>query len=62
MRRLVYHHKKDSGATYVYEVVEEHWDKQHQQMRSKQVCIGKLDPDTGGVSTYLCKLRSDIYM
>jgi hypothetical protein len=28
MGRLVYHHKKDSGRTYVYEVVEEHWDKE----------------------------------
>ena len=44
--RLVYHRKKDSGTTYVYEVVEEHWDKQLKQMRSKQACIGKLDPDT----------------
>ena len=46
MGRLVYHRKKDTGTTYVYEVVEEHWDKQLKQMRSKQVCIGKLDPDT----------------
>ena len=47
MGRLVYHHKKDSGRTYVYEVVEEHWDKEKKQMRSHQVCIGKLDPETG---------------
>ena len=46
MGRLIYHRKKDSGTTYVYEVVEEHWDKQLKQMRSKQVCVGKLDPDT----------------
>lgn len=49
MGRLVYHRKKDSGVTYVYEVVEEHWDKAKKQMRSKQVCIGKLDPDTGEI-------------
>lgn len=47
MGRLVYHRKKDSGTTYVYEVVDEYWDKQHKQMRSKQVCIGKLDPVSG---------------
>jgi transposase len=47
MGRLVYHRKKDSGTTYVYEVMEEHWDKERKQMRSKQVCIGKLDPVTG---------------
>jgi len=47
MGSLIYHRKKDSGTTYVYEVVEEHWDKQLKQMRSKQACIGKLDPDTG---------------
>jgi len=47
MGRLIYHRKKDSGTTYVYEVVEEHWDKQLKQMRSKQACIGKLDSGTG---------------
>jgi len=47
MSRLVYHRKKETGYTYVYEVVEEHWDKEKMQMRSKQKCIGKLDPVTG---------------
>jgi transposase len=47
MSRLVYHRKKETGHTYVYEVVEEHWDKEKMQMRSKQRCIGKLDPVTG---------------
>ncbi len=46
MGRLVYHRKKDTGTTYVYEVVEEHWDKERKQMRSRQVCIGKLDRET----------------
>lgn len=49
MGRLVYHRKKDSGTTYVYEVVDEHWDKERKQMRSRQVCIGKLDPDTNEI-------------
>lgn len=47
MERLVYHRKKETGYTYVYEVVEEHWDKEKKQMRSKQRCIGKLDPVSG---------------
>ena len=47
MGRLVYHRKKDSGTTYVYEVVDEYWDKAKKQMRSKQVCLGKLDSNTG---------------
>jgi len=47
MSRLVYHRKKETGYTYVYEVIEEHWDKDKKQMRSKQRCIGKLDPVTG---------------
>ncbi len=49
MGRLVYHRKKDSGTTYVYEVVDEHWDKDRKQMRSRQVCIGKLDPETNEI-------------
>jgi hypothetical protein len=47
MSRLVYHRKKETGFTYVYEVLEEYWDKEKKQMRSKQRCIGKLDPATG---------------
>jgi len=47
MGRLIYHRKKDSGTTYVYEVVEEHWDKQLKQMCSKQAYIGNHDPDIG---------------
>lgn len=47
MSRLVYHRKKETGYTYVYEVLQEHWDKEKRQMRSKQRCIGKLDPVTG---------------
>ena len=49
MKRLVYHRKKETGYTYVYEVVEEHWDKEKKQMRSKQRCIGKLDPVSGEI-------------
>ncbi len=41
------YHKKPNGTTYVYEVVENYWDKDKKQARNKQVCIGKLDPDSG---------------
>jgi hypothetical protein len=37
---------KKTGVTYVYEAVAV-WDKQKKQPRSKRICIGKLDPQTG---------------
>ena len=40
------HLNKKTGVTYIYESVS-YWDKEKQQARSKQVCIGKLDPVTG---------------
>jgi len=36
---------KKTGITYVYEAVS-FWDKEKNQARNKQVCIGKLDPHT----------------
>ena len=42
----VNHLNKKTGVTYVYESVSV-WDKEKQQSRSKQVCIGKIDPATG---------------
>jgi transposase len=42
----VHHQNKKTGVSYVYESVS-YWDKEKQQARSKQVCIGKLDPVTG---------------
>jgi transposase len=42
----VNHLNKKTGVTYVYESVSL-WDKEKHQARSKQVCIGKIDPDTG---------------
>jgi hypothetical protein len=44
----VNHLNTKTGVTYVYESVS-HWDKEKQQSRSKQVCIGKIDPVTGEV-------------
>jgi len=37
---------KQTGVTYVYEAVSV-WDKEKKQSRNKQVCIGKVDPNTG---------------
>jgi hypothetical protein len=42
----VNHLNKKTGITYVYESVSL-WDREKQQSRSKQVCIGKIDPVTG---------------
>lgn len=42
----VYHKKRKTGVTYVYEATST-WDKEKKQPRNKQVCIGKLDPDSG---------------
>lgn len=46
MAYKVYQTNKSSGVTYVYEAVS-YWDKEKKQSRNKQVCIGKIDPNTG---------------
>jgi len=43
---LVYVKNKQNGITYVYES-ENYWDREKQQSRSRRVCIGKLDSNTG---------------
>jgi transposase len=43
----VNHVNKRTGITYVYESVS-YWDKEKKQARNKQVCVGKLDPVSGG--------------
>jgi len=45
---LVYVRNKKNGITYVYES-QGYWDKEKQQSRSKRVCIGKVNPDTGEI-------------
>lgn len=42
-----YNHK--TGITYVYEVLENKWDKEKQRSVSKRRLIGKLDPVTGEI-------------
>ncbi|KUK39575.1 MAG: Transposase IS4 family protein [Synergistales bacterium 54_24] len=43
MTYRVHHVNKRTGVTYVYEATS-YWDKEKNQPRNKQVCIGKLDP------------------
>jgi cysteinyl-tRNA synthetase len=40
-------YNKQNGVTYVYEVIENYWDKEKKQSRSKRKLIGKIDPATG---------------
>lgn len=42
-------YNKQNGVTYVYEVVENYWDKEKKQSRSKRKLIGKIDPVTGEI-------------
>ena len=42
-------YNKQNGVTYVYEVIENHWDKEKKQPRSKRKLIGKIDPETGEI-------------
>jgi len=46
MAYRIHHLNKKTGVTYVYESVSR-WDKEKKQARSTQVCIGKLDKETG---------------
>ncbi len=46
MAYRIHHLNKKTGVTYVYESVSR-WDKEKQQARSTQVCIGKLDKVSG---------------
>jgi hypothetical protein len=42
-------HTKKNGAKYVYAIVEAGWDKEKKQPRNKQVCLGRLDEQTGEI-------------
>jgi len=46
MASQTYHHNKKTGVTYVY-TVQSYWDKEKKAPRNKQVCIGKLNKETG---------------
>lgn len=42
-------YNKQNNTTYVYEVIENYWDKEKKQPRSKRKLIGKIDPETGEI-------------
>jgi len=48
MASQTYHHNKKTNVTYVYSV-QSYWDKEKKSPRNKQVCLGKLDKETGEI-------------
>ena len=48
MTSIVHLKNKKTGAVYVYES-EGYWDKEKRQARNRRICIGKIDPETGGI-------------
>ena len=48
MASITHHRNKKTGVVYVYSV-ESYWDKEKKAPRNKQVCLGKLDPETGEI-------------
>ena len=46
MSSQTHHHNKKTGVTYVYSV-KSYWDKEKKRPANKQVCLGKLDKETG---------------
>ena len=49
MRKLSYHRNKKTGVTYVYSIEKCYWDKEKKGPRNKQICLGKLNPETGEI-------------
>lgn len=45
MASITYHKNKKTGAVYAYSV-ESYWDKEKKAPRNKQVCLGRVDPQT----------------
>jgi transposase len=41
-------HRKKNGAAYVY-AVESYWDKDKKAPRNRQVCLGRLDEESGNI-------------
>lgn len=42
-------YNKQNGVTYVYEVLENRWDKEKKRPQSKRKLIGKIDPETNEI-------------
>ena len=51
-------HKKSNGAAYLY-AVKSYWDKEKKQARNKQVCLGRLNEETGEVMPSSRKKRTE---
>ncbi len=49
MAKLYHRVNKKTGVTYVYSIIESHWDKEKKSPRNKQVCLGKLNAATGEI-------------
>jgi transposase len=41
-------HRKPNGAAYLY-AVESYWDKEKRQARNRQVCLGRINEETGEI-------------
>ena len=48
MSYISHHKNKKTGAVYAYSV-ESYWDKEKKAPRNKQVCLGRVDPETGEI-------------
>jgi transposase len=51
-------HKKTNGAAYLY-ATKSYWDKEKKQSRNKQVCLGRIDEETGEVMPSDRKRRTE---
>lgn len=49
MSNLSYRCNKKTGVIYVYSIEKSYWDKEKKSPRNKQVCLGKLDTETGKI-------------
>lgn len=51
-------HRKPNGAAYLY-AVESYWDKEKKQGRNRQICLGRLNEETGEIIPSARKKRTD---
>jgi len=51
-------HRKPNGTAYLY-AVESYWDKEKKQPRNKQICLGRIDKETGEVIPSNRKQRTE---
>ena len=49
MAKLTHRVNKKTGTIYVYSIEKSYWDKKKKSPRNKQICLGKLDPDSGKI-------------